>query len=142
MSISPSPVELRARALTDLRMGLPVVIDLPQPLVVCAAETVTQDRLEALRALGEVQAVLSKWRARHFDKTACTSPKARSASSRSCVTVSAAQTTRGCGKSMTTGRPIRRSVKARARSSTGEGDILIESPIALFSGELKQFLHL
>lgn len=63
MSISPSPVELRARALTDLRMGLPVVIDLPQPLVVCAAETLTQDRLEALRALGEVQAVLSKWRA-------------------------------------------------------------------------------
>ena len=63
MSISPSPVELRARALTDLRMGLPVVIDMPQPLVVCAAETVTQDRLNALRALGEVQAVLSKWRA-------------------------------------------------------------------------------
>ena len=60
MSISPSPVELRARALTDLRMGLPVVIDMPQPLVVCAAETLTQDRLDALRALGEVQAVLSK----------------------------------------------------------------------------------
>ena len=33
MSISPSPVELRARALTDLRMGLPVVIDMPQPLL-------------------------------------------------------------------------------------------------------------
>ena len=63
MSISPSPVELRARALTDLRMGLPVVIDMPQPLVVCAAETLTQERLDALRALGEVQAVLSKWRA-------------------------------------------------------------------------------
>jgi GTP cyclohydrolase II len=44
-------------------MGLPVVIDMPQPLVVCAAETLTQDRLNALRELGEVQAVLSKWRA-------------------------------------------------------------------------------
>ena len=63
MSISPSPVELRARALADLRMGLPVVIDMPQPLVVCAAETLTQERLDALRTLGEVQAVLSKWRA-------------------------------------------------------------------------------
>ena len=63
MTLSPSPVELRARALTDLRMGLPVVIDMPQPLVVCAAETLTQDRLDALRSLGEVQAVLSKWRA-------------------------------------------------------------------------------
>ena len=29
MTLSPSPVELRARALTDLRMGLPVVIDMP-----------------------------------------------------------------------------------------------------------------
>ena len=63
MSLTPSPTELRARALTDLRMGLPVVIDLPKPLVVCAAETLTQDRLVSLRALGEVQAVISKWRA-------------------------------------------------------------------------------
>jgi len=31
MTLSPSPVELRARALTDLRMGLPVVIDMPEP---------------------------------------------------------------------------------------------------------------
>ena len=63
MSLSPSPIELRARALTDLRMGLPVVIDLPEPLVVCAAETLSQERLASLRTLGEVQAVISKWRA-------------------------------------------------------------------------------
>ena len=63
MSLTPSPIELRARALTDLRMGLPVVIDLPEPLVICAAETLTQGRLNSLRALGEVQAVVSKWRA-------------------------------------------------------------------------------
>ena len=63
MSLTPSPTELRARALTDLRMGLPVVIDLPEPLVICAAETITQERLTALRALGIVEAVVSKWRA-------------------------------------------------------------------------------
>ena len=63
MSLTPSPIELRARALTDLRMGLPVVIDLLEPLVICAAETLTQGRLNSLRALGEVQAVVSKWRA-------------------------------------------------------------------------------
>ena len=63
MSLTPSPIELRARALTDLRMGLPVVIDMPEPLVVCAAETLTHERLNSLRALGEVQAVISKWRA-------------------------------------------------------------------------------
>ena len=63
MSLSPSPIELRARALTDLRMGLPVVINLPTPLVICAAETITDERLASLRSLGEVQAVVSKWRA-------------------------------------------------------------------------------
>ena len=64
MSLSPSPTELRARALTDLRMGLPVVINLPVPMVICAAETITEDRLVSLRSLGEVQAVVSKWRAK------------------------------------------------------------------------------
>ena len=63
MSLFISPLELRARALTDLRLGLPVVINLPQPLVVCAAETLTNDRLAELRSLGEVQGVVSKWRA-------------------------------------------------------------------------------
>ena len=63
MSLSPSPIELRARALTDLRMGLPVVINLPTPLVICAAETITDERLVSLRSLGEVQAVVSRWRA-------------------------------------------------------------------------------
>ena len=64
MTLSPSPTELRARALTDLRMGLPVVINLPVPIVICAAETITEDRLVSLRSLGEVQAVVSKWRAK------------------------------------------------------------------------------
>ena len=63
MSLTPSPLELRARALTDLRIGLPVIIRAPQPLVVCAAETLTDERLASLRSLGEVQAVISKWRA-------------------------------------------------------------------------------
>ena len=63
MSLIPSPVELRARALTDLRMGMPVVLDLPQPLVICASETLTEARLSSLRSLGDVEAVVSKWRA-------------------------------------------------------------------------------
>ena len=63
MSLTPSPLELRARALTDLRIGLPGIIRAPQPLVVCAAETLTDERLASLRSLGEVQAVISKWRA-------------------------------------------------------------------------------
>ena len=63
MSLIPSPVELRARALTDLRMGMPVVLELPQPLVICASETLTEARLSSLRSLGDVEAVFSKWRA-------------------------------------------------------------------------------
>ena len=63
MSLTASPTELRARALTDLRIGLPIVIDMPEPLVICAAETLTHARLKSLRTLGEVQAVISKWRA-------------------------------------------------------------------------------
>ena len=63
MSLIPSPIELRARALTDLRMGMPVVLDLPQPLVICASETLTEARLSSLRSLGDVEAVVSKWRA-------------------------------------------------------------------------------
>ena len=51
MSLSPSPVELRARALTDLRMGLPVVIEMQQPLVVSLAEALTQGRLGVLSAI-------------------------------------------------------------------------------------------
>ena len=39
MTLAPDPNELLARARFDLRMGLPVVLNGPQPLVIAAAET-------------------------------------------------------------------------------------------------------
>ncbi|SIO48159.1 GTP cyclohydrolase II [Rhodovulum sp. ES.010] len=49
MPLGPDSTERLARARGDLRMGVPVVLG---PLVVLAAETLTQPRLQALRALG------------------------------------------------------------------------------------------
>lgn len=53
MSLLPTSTERVARARADLRMGLPVVIadGVGQGLLVLAAETTTQARLTALRAL-------------------------------------------------------------------------------------------
>ncbi|NKX45573.1 GTP cyclohydrolase II [Roseicyclus persicicus] len=52
MSLLPTPSELVARARSDLRVGLPVVIgDGAEGLVALAAETLTGPRLDALRAL-------------------------------------------------------------------------------------------
>ncbi|WP_135503598.1 GTP cyclohydrolase II [Roseovarius aestuariivivens] len=50
MSLSPDLKELVARARADLRMGVPVVLS--EGLVVLAVETLTQDRLAELRAMG------------------------------------------------------------------------------------------
>ncbi|MGV6840667.1 MAG: GTP cyclohydrolase II [Planktomarina sp.] len=63
MTLLPTAAELRARALTDLRLGLPIAVKGPQTLLVCAAETLTDDRLAALRAAGEVQFALTRRRA-------------------------------------------------------------------------------
>ncbi|MEM6307378.1 MAG: GTP cyclohydrolase II, partial [Pseudomonadota bacterium] len=63
MSLIPTPLEYRARALADLRMGLPIVITGDQMWLVCAAESVTGDRLTSLRATGPVELALSRWRA-------------------------------------------------------------------------------
>ncbi len=51
MTLAPDPTELLARARFDLRMGLPVVLNGIQPLVIAAAETLTEDRVKALRSL-------------------------------------------------------------------------------------------
>lgn len=54
MSLLPSPTETIARARSDLRVGLPVVItDGARGLLVLAAETLSAARLDGLRALGE-----------------------------------------------------------------------------------------
>ena len=52
--------ELRARALTDLRLGLPVCV---ADQLICAAETLSRDRFEDLRKLGAITLVLTQRRA-------------------------------------------------------------------------------
>ena len=48
MSIAPTSEELLARARADLRMGVPVVLDGPEPIVVLSVETASGDRFAAL----------------------------------------------------------------------------------------------
>jgi GTP cyclohydrolase II len=65
MSLLPTPSELVARARSDLRVGLPVVIGIgDRGLVGLAAETLTGPRLAALRALpGRPSVAITRWRA-------------------------------------------------------------------------------
>lgn len=51
MDLCPGPLEMIARARSDLRMGLPVAVG---DVLLGAAETLTPARLAALRGLGEV----------------------------------------------------------------------------------------
>lgn len=53
MSVSPTLEELLARARADLRMGVPVVLDGPDPMIVAAVETTPDARFNALTALSE-----------------------------------------------------------------------------------------
>lgn len=52
MPFRPDPVERRARALADLRLGVPVVLGRGQGALVLAAETAGPERLAELRAMG------------------------------------------------------------------------------------------
>jgi len=64
MPLTPSPLERLNRARADLRMGLPVVLhDGTGAALVAAAETLTTDRLEALRGLGAPVLALTERRA-------------------------------------------------------------------------------
>jgi len=65
MSLLPTPAELTARARSDLRVGLPVVIGAGAGgIVILAAETATPDRLAALRDLpGDTVVAITGWRA-------------------------------------------------------------------------------
>lgn len=64
MSLLPTISDLVARARSDLRVGLPVVLDRGGAgLVVMACETATDARLEGLRSLGPVVAAITGWRA-------------------------------------------------------------------------------
>lgn len=64
MSLLPTISDLVARARSDLRVGLPVVIaDGGAGLIVMACETAGDARLKGLRALGPVVAAITGWRA-------------------------------------------------------------------------------
>lgn len=65
MNLLPDIAELTARARTDLRLGLPIVLsDASGPALVAAAETISASRLaEVLRAGPEPCLAVTKWRA-------------------------------------------------------------------------------
>ncbi|WP_299966555.1 GTP cyclohydrolase II [uncultured Roseobacter sp.] len=62
MCIGPDITELLARARADLRMGVPVVLDGPAPVLVAAAETLGQAQFDALARLpgGMVMAITAR----------------------------------------------------------------------------------
>jgi GTP cyclohydrolase II len=64
MSLLPTISDLVARARSDLRVGLPVVLrGEAGALVVLACETASPERLDGLRSLGPVVAAITGWRA-------------------------------------------------------------------------------
>jgi GTP cyclohydrolase II len=64
MSLMPTMIELLARARVDLRMGLPVVlVEEGQAALAIAAESLSQDRLTEMQALGEITLALTARRA-------------------------------------------------------------------------------
>ena len=73
MSLIPTPAEKLARARTDLRLGLPVVLEgVQSSALVTAAEEISPERLKDLNAIGpSVLAITSRraetLRARAYD---------------------------------------------------------------------------
>ncbi len=64
MSLGPSIVERLARARADLRMGVPVALtEGGRGALVVAVETLSPERLAALRALGRPELAITAWRA-------------------------------------------------------------------------------
>ncbi|WP_299683852.1 GTP cyclohydrolase II [uncultured Tateyamaria sp.] len=64
MPLGPDIIETLARARSDLRMGVPVVIAGAVPVLAVAAETLSAARLEAMRAMGRDPVLaITAWRA-------------------------------------------------------------------------------
>lgn len=59
--LGPTAIELLNRARADLRLGLPVVLS--DQMLAVAVETLSPERLAALRALGPLSLALTAWRA-------------------------------------------------------------------------------
>ncbi|MEL6168800.1 MAG: GTP cyclohydrolase II [Pseudomonadota bacterium] len=65
MALGPTPAELIARARTDLRLGLPVVVrDGDRMALAAAAETLSPERFDYLRQEGTAALVITDWRAK------------------------------------------------------------------------------
>lgn len=63
MTLTPTPAELLARARSDLRMGLPIVLRSGgASIIAAAAETIAPERLAAFRLDG-AELALTRWRA-------------------------------------------------------------------------------
>lgn len=64
MGLGPDITETLARARADLRMGVPIVVMAEAHVLVVAVESLSPDRLDALRALdGTMELALTGWRA-------------------------------------------------------------------------------
>ncbi|MEO0378690.1 MAG: GTP cyclohydrolase II [Pseudomonadota bacterium] len=64
MGIGPNIIETLARARADLRMGVPIVLTGAQSVIAVAVETLSHERLAAIRSLGaETVLALTGWRA-------------------------------------------------------------------------------
>ena len=64
MGLAPDIIETLARARADLRMGVPIVLVGPTSIMAVAVETLSSERLAAMRALGLTPVLaLSGWRA-------------------------------------------------------------------------------
>ncbi len=64
MSFTATVTELRARALTDLRMGLPVVLIGDENLLIFACETISDTRLKILSQSPDAMVCITDWRAK------------------------------------------------------------------------------
>lgn len=87
MSLAPNQTELLARARADLRMGVPVVLQLGnRSACLAAAETMTETRLETMRRLGNMVFLITPRRAETLRARAYSTRVARIVMPQTCST--------------------------------------------------------
>ena len=63
MNLGLTSSERQARALTDLRLGVPIVLSFDQNYLVVASETITAERLDLVQSLDGAYITVTDWRA-------------------------------------------------------------------------------